>query len=104
VVLTHDAVAAAMRRRPARPLFCIDLALPRDVEPTVTRLPNVFLYNLDDLAKIADENRVARESEVARAQALVAEKAGALWPRLEQLCGGKADDGKRWSAAAPSAG
>jgi glutamyl-tRNA reductase len=60
--------------------------LPRDVEPTVTRLPNVFLYNLDDLAKIAEENRSARESEVVRAQALIAEKAGALWPRMERLC------------------
>jgi glutamyl-tRNA reductase len=97
-------VAAAMRRRPARPLFFIDLALPRDVEPTVTKLPNVFLYNLDDLAKIADENRAAREHEVARAQALITEKAGALWPRMEQLCGSKTVDGKRWSEAAHNAG
>jgi glutamyl-tRNA reductase len=104
VVLTHDAVATAMRRRPARPLFCIDLALPRDVESTVTRLPNVFLYNLDDLAKIAEENRATRENEVTRAQALVTEKAGALWPRMEQLCGSKTVDDKRWSAAAHNAG
>jgi glutamyl-tRNA reductase len=104
VVLTHDAVSAAMRRRPARPLFFIDLALPRDVDPTVAKLPNAFLYNLDDLAKIAGENRAARESEVARAQALVAEKAGALWPRMEQLCGRKTVDGKPWSAAAHGAG
>jgi glutamyl-tRNA reductase len=104
VIVTHDAVAAAMRRRPARPLFLIDLALPRDVEPTVTKLPNVFLYNLDDLARIAEENRAARESEVARAQALVAEKAGVLWPRMEQLCSSRAADDKQWSAAAHSAG
>jgi glutamyl-tRNA reductase len=104
VIVPHDAVAAAMRRRPARPLFFIDLALPRDVEPTVTKLPNVFLYNLDDLAKIAEENRAARESEVARAQALVAEKAGALWPRMEQLCGRRTADDAQWSEAAHNAG
>ncbi len=104
VVIAHDAVAAAIRRRPARPLFLIDLALPRDVEPAVAKLPNVFLYNLDDLAKIAEENRTARESEVARAHALVEEKAGALWPRVEPFCRSRTLDGKRWSETAPSAG
>jgi glutamyl-tRNA reductase len=104
VVVTHGMVAAAMRRRPARPLFFIDLALPRDVEPTVAKLPNVFLYNLDDLAKIAGENRTARESDVAQAQALVTEKAGALWPRVEQLCRSQTAGGGRWSEAAHSAG
>jgi glutamyl-tRNA reductase len=104
VVVTHVATAAAMRRRPARPLFFIDLALPRDVEPDVARLPNVFLYNLDDLAKIAEENRAARESEVALALALVAEKACALWPRVEQLCLGGAAAREPWPETARSAG
>jgi glutamyl-tRNA reductase len=104
VILNHDTAAAAMRRRPVRPLFFIDLSLPRNVEPTVARLPNVFLYNLDDLAKIAEENRTARESEVVRAQALIAEKAGALWPRVEQLCRGGAASGEQWPETARSAG
>jgi glutamyl-tRNA reductase len=104
VVLTHEMAAAAIRRRPARPLFFIDLALPRDVEPTVAKLPNVFLYNLDDLAKIAEENRTAREGEMVRAQALVEEKAGALWPRVEQFCRGGAPAGEQWSEAAHSPG
>jgi glutamyl-tRNA reductase len=104
VVLTHHAVAAAIRRRPARPLFLIDLALPRDVEPAVAKLANVFLYNLDDLAKIAEENRTTRENEVSRARALVEEKAGALWPRVELFCRGRTVDGKRWPEAAHNAG
>ncbi|MBC7365457.1 MAG: glutamyl-tRNA reductase [Undibacterium sp.] len=78
-VISATAVAAAIRKRPARPLFFIDLALPRDIEASVAEIQNVFLYNLDDLAKIADENRAAREAEVVRARALLTEKAGALW-------------------------
>lgn len=66
-VVSLAAVRAAMQRRPARPLFFIDQALPRDVEPAVGEIENVFLYNLDDLAKIAEENRTAREAELARA-------------------------------------
>lgn len=88
-VVSHAAVAAAMKRRRAQPLFFIDQALPRDVEPAVAELENVFLYNLDDLARIANENRAAREAELARGRAIVAEKAEALWrivaPQVEAM-------------------
>ena len=81
-VVSLAATAAAMRKRPARPLFFIDQALPRDVEPAVATLDNVFLYNLDDLAKIAEENRAARAVELVKARAIVTEKAGALWQQV----------------------
>jgi len=81
-VVSHAATAAAMRKRPARPLFFIDQALPRDVEPAVAKLENVFLYNLDDLAKIAEENRAARAVELVKARTIAAEKAGALWQQV----------------------
>jgi glutamyl-tRNA reductase len=89
VMVTHAAAKAAMHKRPARPLFFIDQALPRDVDPTVAVLENVFLYNLDDLAKIAEENRVAREAEMVKCRAIVSEKSEALWrqvaPQVEAL-------------------
>ena len=89
VVVSHASTRAAMNKRPARPLFFIDQALPRDVESTVAEIDNVFLYNLDDLAKIAEENRVAREAELAKCRAIVSEKAEALWrqvaPQVEAL-------------------
>jgi glutamyl-tRNA reductase len=82
-VISLAATGAAMRKRPAQPLFFIDLALPRDVDPASADLDNVFLYNLDDLAKIAEENRAAREAEIAKCRAIVAEKADALWRHVE---------------------
>jgi glutamyl-tRNA reductase len=82
VVITLPATKAAMHKRPARPLFFIDQALPRDVEPAVAEIDNVFLYNLDDLAKIAEENRVAREAEITKCRAIVAEKSEALWRQV----------------------
>jgi glutamyl-tRNA reductase len=104
-VLGREAVAAAMKKRPARPLFFIDLALPRDVDPAVAELENVFLYNLDDLAKIADENRAARAAEVTRCQALVAEKTDALWRQIGPLvaaAGGSPGAGKLHSRQEPA--
>jgi len=81
-VVSLATVKAAMHKRPARPLFFIDQALPRDVEPAVAELENVFVYNLDDLAKIAEENRAAREAELTKGRAIVAEKADALWRQV----------------------
>ena len=65
-VVTRELTAAAMRRRPLQPLFLIDLAMPRNIATDVADLPNVFLYNLDDLAKIAEENLTLRQAEIAR--------------------------------------
>lgn len=82
-VISRDAAKAAMHKRPARPLFFIDLALPRDIDTAVAALENVFLYNLDDLAKIAEENRAAREAELTKCRAILAERAAALWQHIE---------------------
>lgn len=95
-VISQAAAAAAMRKRPARPLFFIDQALPRDVDPLVAALDNVFLYNLDDLGKIAEENRAARVVELVKARAIAAERAGALWKQVSAqvaalASGGSAD-------------
>lgn len=81
-VVTEADAAAAMKKRRAQPLFFIDLALPRDVDPDVRNLENVFVYNLDDLAKIADENRAARELEVAKAKQILRTKVENLWTQL----------------------
>jgi glutamyl-tRNA reductase len=89
VVVSLAAVESAIHRRPARPLFFIDQALPRDVAAGVGKIQNVFLYNLDDLARIAEENRAARAAELAKCRGIVNDKAEALWrqvaPQLDAL-------------------
>ncbi len=96
-VLSRAAAEAAMRRRPTRPLFLIDLALPRDVDPAAADLDNVFCYDLDDLARIAEQNRVARAAEVIRCRALLTERADTLWRQVGPLLAG--DQGPAGGAA-----
>lgn len=87
-VVSSSATKAAMKHRPARPLFFIDLALPRDIDPAVAALENVFLYNLDDLAKIAAENLAARQAEIAKCRTLLGTRAEALWQHVEPKLNG----------------
>lgn len=81
-VITAPLAAVAMKSRPARPLFLIDLALPRDVDPAAAELGNVFVYDLDDLAAIAEENLAQRKAEVARSRAILAGRTAALWHQV----------------------
>src|SRR6266850_3348450 len=67
-----------MKLRKNQPLLLIDIAVPRDIEPEVNFLENVYLYNIDDLQAIADDYLKQRKEEVARCEAIVREKARAL--------------------------
>jgi glutamyl-tRNA reductase len=73
-VLTRARVEDVMRPRRNRPLFIIDIAVPRDVESAVGNLDQVFLYNIDDLRTIVQENLARRGAELARAEAIVDEE------------------------------
>ncbi len=70
-VLTRQMIDDVMRTRRNRPLFVIDIALPRDVEPSVADLEQVFLYHMDDLQGIVSENLARRSSELASAETIV---------------------------------
>jgi glutamyl-tRNA reductase len=71
-LVVHRAdVEAARAARGGRPLFLIDIALPRDVDPAVRVLSGVFLYDLDDLRTVADSNLRERQRDAAAAEALV---------------------------------
>jgi glutamyl-tRNA reductase len=73
-VLTKTRIEDAMRPRRGRPLFIIDIALPRDVEADAGSLDQVFLYNIDDLQAIVQENMARRAAELERAETIVSEE------------------------------
>lgn len=72
-VLSRARVEQAMRPRRSRPLFLIDIAVPRDVEASAGELDQVFLYNIDDLQTIVKENLARRSAELEHAEAIVGE-------------------------------
>ncbi len=75
-VLTREMVARAMELRGNRSLFVIDLGMPRNVQSDVGSLYNVYLYNIDDLSEIVEQNKQARASEIPRAEEIIEEHVG----------------------------
>jgi glutamyl-tRNA reductase len=73
-ILTKARVEAVMRRHRNRPLFVVDIAMPRDVEAAAGEIEQVFVYNIDDLQATVRENLARRTNEVARAEAIVGEE------------------------------
>ena len=81
-LLDRATLKAVLAKRPRKPLFLIDLALPRDIEATASDLPNLYLYNLDDLGNIANENLQSRKKEVDTCLAELGRKAQYTWKAL----------------------
>jgi glutamyl-tRNA reductase len=77
-VIRHVQIASAMRRRRGRPLFLIDIAVPRDIESSVNDIEGVYLYDIDALELIASETRSRRELEIARCREIIAAQISGL--------------------------
>ncbi|MGA2657424.1 MAG: glutamyl-tRNA reductase [Verrucomicrobiota bacterium] len=77
-ILDRARLGPLLKLRRNRPLLLIDIAVPRDIEPEVNFLENVFLYNIDDLQAIARDYLKARQVEVARCEKIIVEKAQGL--------------------------
>ncbi len=73
-LIRREMALSVMRKRRGRPLFLIDIAVPRDIEPEVGDLENVFLYNIDDLKRVVGENLEGRAGEVAQVETLIEEE------------------------------
>jgi glutamyl-tRNA reductase len=74
-VLVRDEVEAALHGRKGRPLFLIDLAVPRDLDPAIHELDACYLYDIDDLESVVASSLAGRRREAARAEAIVADEA-----------------------------
>jgi len=70
-VVTRPMVERAMASRGNRALFLMDLGMPRNIDPAVADIYNVYLYSMEDLTEIVNQNRDARQSEVPKAESLV---------------------------------
>lgn len=77
-VLDRTKLEPLMKGRKHRPLLLVDIAVPRDIDPEVNLLENVYLYNVDDLQTIAADYLRQRQEEVANCEAIIREKAAAL--------------------------
>jgi glutamyl-tRNA reductase len=70
-VITRELMQTVIRARRHRPLFLIDIAVPRDVDPRVENMDNVFLFDIDDLEQVASQNIAARKKEAEQAERIV---------------------------------
>ena len=73
-VLTKEVLAPIQRKRKGRALFLVDIAVPRDLDPKISELDNVFLYDIDDLQHIVDENLEARKAAAEKIEIMIEEE------------------------------
>ncbi|WP_055105569.1 glutamyl-tRNA reductase [Paenibacillus ihumii] len=84
-VITSSQVQTSMKQRPDRPLFIIDIAVPRDIDPSIGELDNVFLYDIDDLEGIVESNMEMRRGEALKIDWMIEEEMGAFASWLQTL-------------------
>ena len=77
-ILRFGQVSEAISRRPGLPLVILDIAMPRNVEPSVREIPGVYLYNIDSLNEIAEGHRLERETEVQAVERIIDEEVSML--------------------------
>ncbi|MBT4526484.1 MAG: glutamyl-tRNA reductase [Deltaproteobacteria bacterium] len=73
-VLTHDILQDSMKKRKFHPMFLIDIAVPRDIDPAVNQISNTYVYDIDDLQSVVDNNLQFRQQEAEKAQLIIEEE------------------------------
>lgn len=84
-VIHTDQVKDAIRHRRGNPMFLIDIAVPRDIEPEIANIDNVYLYNIDDLQSVVSQNIDERTREVEKCRSIVEEEVEHFMARLEEM-------------------
>ncbi|MGQ9635605.1 MAG: glutamyl-tRNA reductase, partial [Bryobacteraceae bacterium] len=82
-ILHKQDVRRALEARRNRPMFLIDIAVPRNIDPAVNELESAFLYDIDDLQKVADANREGRLKHAEQAEQIIAEEVDRMVARLK---------------------
>ncbi|MFN7936021.1 MAG: glutamyl-tRNA reductase [Bryobacteraceae bacterium] len=83
-ILTRDLMRTVLQQRKNRPIFLIDIAVPRNIDPQINKLDNVFLYDIDDLGKVVERNRVNRLEEAAEAERIIEEEVEKMLARMRE--------------------
>ena len=78
-LLHSGMVEEALEERKRSPMFLIDLGVPRNFDPRLNNLDNVFLYDIDDLEQVVEDNKGERQTEAVKAEAIVAEEVESFW-------------------------
>ncbi len=73
-IISADMITTALRRRKNRLMFLVDVAVPRDIDPDAGKIDNVYLYNIDDLQGVVDENMESRLNEAREAESIIDEE------------------------------
>lgn len=84
-LIKKDKMVKVLKARKYRPLFLVDIAVPRDIDPTVNEIDNIYLYDIDDLKSVADANLGQRKEEAIRAEEIVDEETNQFLHWLEGL-------------------
>lgn len=81
-LIRREQVEQVLAGRKQRPIFFVDIAVPRDIDPAVNELDNAFVYDIDDLGQVAESNKKQRQIEAARAEEILRQEANRLMRRL----------------------
>jgi glutamyl-tRNA reductase len=84
-IITTPMVKSALRARRYRTIFMIDLAVPRNIDPGIADIEDAYLFNVDDLSRVVEEGKVAREQAAQQAMALVDDEADRFLAALRQV-------------------
>lgn len=82
-IIRKEDVQRAMSVRKNRPIFFIDIAVPRDIDPQINNIDNTFVYDIDDLKNVAEANRKERQKEAEKAEEIVTAEAQLFWQKLK---------------------
>lgn len=83
-IVGRDQMQRAMARRKNKPVLLVDIAVPRDIDPDVNHIGNVFLYDIDDLSNVAAANKIERQKEAQKAELIVEQEAEIAWKKLKE--------------------